>query len=154
MRKILFAALALSFVLTSCSDDDDNNNNNGGGNSNLPSDYSGTYEGDLLFVTTGTFGDESFTEESTMVVHKDADGHYIWAVNLEETDSSKVYFNNNGKVKHEESLNQLGTVTSIELEAQWMSGNKMEVDGLQVIEVPAAQVELSRTEISGIMNKQ
>lgn len=154
MRKILFAALALSFVLTSCSDDDDNNNNNGGGNSNLPSDYSGTYEGDLLFVTTGTFGDESFTEESTMVVHKDADGHCIWAVNLEETDSSKVYFNNNGKVKHEESLNQLGTVTSIELEAQWMSGNKMEVDGLQVIEVPAAQVELSRTEISGIMNKQ
>jgi outer membrane protein assembly factor BamE (lipoprotein component of BamABCDE complex) len=151
MRKILIAALALSFALTSCSDDDDNN---GGGNNNVPNNYSGTYNGDLLFVTTGTFGDETFTENSTMIVHKDADGHYIWAVNLEETDSTKAYFNKNGYVKHEESLNQLGTVTSITLEAQYVSGNKMEVDGLQVIEVPAAQVELSRTEISGIMNKQ
>jgi hypothetical protein len=152
MRKLLMLTAAFVLALSSCDKDDDNNNNNGG-SSNVPSSYDGNYKGDALYDESGVLGDTTFTEEVTIRIQKDADGHFMYGYTVERDDSSKVYFNNSGFATFTDELNQLGTVTKITQEAQ-INGTKLEIDASVVVNVPAAQVVLSTSTITGTLDKQ
>lgn len=150
MRNIFFAAALLSLVSIGCSDDDDDNNG-----PSIPNDYSGVYSGLTNTITSGTlFGEDTISENITLVITKDSDGHYIWAPSALGDDSTKVYFDMTGKMTHSEDANQLGTVTAVSYELQYMADYKMDADFLQTISVPAANVELGRAEITGILTRQ
>lgn len=155
MRKAFLLAASFALVLSSCDKDDDNNN--GGGESNVPAAYDGLYSGDMMFTESGTLsgviGDTTYSEPVSVRIHKDTDGHYMYDYGLDREDSVKVYFNNSGKISLNNDLNQLGTVTSRTMDAQ-INGTNLELDGLIIINVPAANVELLRSEMSAVLAKQ
>lgn len=155
MRKALLLAASFALVLSSC--DKDDNNNNGGGGSTVPASYDGLYGGDMMFTESGTLsgviGDTTYTEAVTVRIYKDTDGHYMYDYGMDGEDSVKVYFNNSGKVSITDDVNQLGTVTTRNMQAQ-INGTNLEIDGSIVIDVPAANVELLRNEFSAILAKQ
>jgi hypothetical protein len=151
MRNIFFAAALLSLVSIGCSDDDDDNNNG----PSIPNDYSGVYSGLTNTITSGTLlGVDTVSENITLVIAKDSDGHYIWAPSALGDDSTKVYFDMTGKMTHSEDVNQLGTVTAVSYELQYMADYKMDANLLQTISVPAANVELGRAETTGLLTRQ
>lgn len=154
MHKLLFALSTALFVLAGCSDDNDDNNNGGGNGNNVSADYSGIYSGNVLNEASGFFGNDTTTEFARVRVYKDDGGHYMFNVNpVDDEDSTKVYFNNAGELMADESINQMGTVTDWTTEAS-INGTKLDVLVDVVSSVPAAQIEIGRLKVTGILDKE
>ena len=151
VRNIFFAAALLSMVSIGCSDDDDDNNNG----PSIPNDYSGVYSGPTNTITSGTLiGADTISEDISLVITKDAVGHYIWAPSANGDDSTKVYFDMSGQMTYSEDVDNFATVTSVSYELQYIANYKMDANLLQTISVPAAGIEIGRVESTGMLTRQ
>ena len=150
MRSILFGTALLSLISIGCSDEDDENNG-----PSIPNDYSGVYSGLTNTITSGTLiGADTISEDISLVITKDAVGHYIWAPSANGDDSTKVYFNMSGQMTYSEDADNLATVTSVSYELQYIANYKMDVHLLQTFSVPVVNIELGRVESTGMLTRQ